>query len=186
MVLDDLRGDIDRLYGEGPGAYADGPSIRELLALQARMGALVAEAVAAFDARGEWSLTGARSATAWLRAEARLSGKEARAQVRRGRGLRHLPGTAGAFEEGAITADQVDVLVSLRDGAREEALARTRSSWSERPAPSPTTSSSGPPPTGGSWPTPTTPTAPTGTPGPTGTGGTPTWWRASRAPGSGS
>ena len=124
MVLDDLAAATDQLYEEGPDAYASGPAVEELLALQARLGAFVARAVACFDARGEWSSSGARSATAWLTAEARLSKREARAQVRRGRALAHLPETAGAWERGGLTGDHVDVLTPLGGGRTAEALRR--------------------------------------------------------------
>lgn len=124
MVLDDLAAATDRLYEEGPDAYASGPALEELLALQARLGAFVARAVACFDARGGWSLSGARSATAWLTAQARLSTKEARAQLRRGRALGHLPETAMAWERGELTGDHVDVLTPLGGGRTAEALRR--------------------------------------------------------------
>jgi Domain of unknown function (DUF222)/HNH endonuclease len=123
-ALGDLRVATDRLYDEGPEAYADGPSVKGLLAHQARLAAFVARAVACFDASGEWSLTGARSAPAWLAAEAHLSRRDASGQVRRGRALRRLPGTAEAWEQGAITGDHVDRLAPLCSGPTAEALAR--------------------------------------------------------------
>ena len=123
-VLGDLQAATDRLYEVGPAAYAEGRAIRELLAHQARLGAFVAQAVAAFDASGAWSLAGARSATAWLRAEARLSRKDASGQVRRGRALRRLPEAAAAWRAGAITGDHVDLLAPLCSGTTEEALVR--------------------------------------------------------------
>jgi Domain of unknown function (DUF222)/HNH endonuclease len=123
-VLSDLQAATDRLYEVGPAAYAEGPALRELLAHQARLGAFLAQAVAAFDASGAWSLAGARSATAWLRAEARLSRKDASGQVRRGRALRRLPEAAAAWGAGAITGDHVDLLAPLCSGTTQEALVR--------------------------------------------------------------
>ena len=124
MVLDDLEAGTDRLFELGPEAFADADSLEALLRHQARLAAFVAGAVAAFDASGNWSESGARSATAWLRAKARRSGREARDQVRRGRALSRLPGTAVAWGQGQITGDHVDVMASLRKPATMEALAR--------------------------------------------------------------
>ena len=124
MVLDDLKAVNDRLIGEGPEAWADGESVQSLLVEQARLASFVASAVAAFDASGGWSLSGARSATAWLKAETRASGGEARAQVTRGKALSRLPLAAGAWARGEITGAHVDVLSSLRTPATMEALAR--------------------------------------------------------------
>ena len=124
MVLDDLKAVNDRLIEEGPSALADGESLRALLGEQARLASIVASAVAAFDASGEWSLTGARSATAWLGSETGMSGGEARAQVKRGRALSRLPLAARAWSRGEITGAHLDVLSSLHTPATEAALAR--------------------------------------------------------------
>jgi hypothetical protein len=72
-----LAGAIDELFEQGPEAFADGQSVLDLLTSKARLEAFLAEAVAGFEASGEWRLTEARSARAWLMAEARLSEKEA-------------------------------------------------------------------------------------------------------------
>ncbi len=124
MVLDDLKTVTDRLIEGGPEAWADGESVQSLLVEQARLASFVASAVAAFDASGSWSLSGARSATAWLKAETGVSGGEARAQVKRGRARSRLPLAAGAWARGEITGAHVDVLSSLRTPATVEALAR--------------------------------------------------------------
>ncbi len=115
-VLDDLEAAVDRLFAAGPEAGGDPETLAGLLGQQARLGAFVARAVAAFDAGGSWSLSGARSATAWLQAEARLSGRAARAQVRRGRALARLPEAARAWERGELTGEHVDVLAPLLTG----------------------------------------------------------------------
>jgi hypothetical protein len=50
---------------------------------------------------------------AWLRGHAHLSHAEAGRVVRSGRALEHLPATAAAFAEGAITAGQVAVIAPI-------------------------------------------------------------------------
>jgi hypothetical protein len=124
MVLDDLKAANDRLFEWGPEACADGDSIKALLVEQARLGAYVAGALAAFDASGRWSESGARSTSAWLKATAGLSGKDASTQTRRGRSLRHLPRTASAWAKGEITGAHVDLMISLSSPVTEAALAR--------------------------------------------------------------
>jgi len=95
-----------------------------MLRRKARVDAETARAVADFEVSGAWQASGAASAKAWLVHHGHLSPSEARRQVRMGRALRHLPLVAGAFVEGAITADHVGVLVSLDHGATEEPLHR--------------------------------------------------------------
>jgi len=124
MDLDVLGDALDHLREAGPSSFCDRGSIEELHRQLARLESLVAESVAAFEASGAWEADGARSATAWLTARCRLPRREARARVRRGRELPHLPGCASAWERGEITGAHVDVLASLRTGATGEALAR--------------------------------------------------------------
>jgi hypothetical protein len=120
-----LTGAIDELFEQGPEAFADGGSVLGLLSAKARLEAFLAEAVAGFEASGEWRLSGACSARAWLMAEARLSEKEAGILLRRGRALSTLlPHTREAFEQGSITGAHVDTLVPLAKGRTAEALGR--------------------------------------------------------------
>jgi len=113
---------IDDLFDEGPEAFADGASVVGLLTQVARLDAFVAETVAEFDGSGEWGESGACSARAWLKAEARLSNREADAHLHRGRALPHLPHTKEAFEQGALRGDHVDALAPLARGRTAEAL----------------------------------------------------------------
>ena len=115
---------IDDLFEQGPEAFADGEALLELVAAKARLEAFVAEAAAEFDASREWALSGARSARAWLVAEAHLSDREAGLHLRRGRALADLPHTREAFEHGSLTGDHVDLLAPLTKGRMAEALGR--------------------------------------------------------------
>jgi hypothetical protein len=124
VVLDDLQGFLDEARELGPHAFADPESIAVLQRQQAQLDALVTASVACFDAARNWEPDGACSARAWLKAECRLSGRQAASQVRRGRHLRHLPETAEAFARGEITGDCVDVLIAADRGRTEEALLR--------------------------------------------------------------
>ena len=119
MELEALTEDIEQLMKLGASALSDGASIKILQGQLAQFESFVTAAVADFDTWGEWAADGARTPGAWLSTECKLSGADARRQVRRGRRLRHLPATTGAWSRGAITSAQVDVLVGL---ARDEEM----------------------------------------------------------------
>ena len=74
--------------------------------------------------RGEWAPEGAKSPTAWLATRCRLPKAQARAQLRRGRALGHLPVAASAWAEGEIGGAHLDALAKVRTEASAEALAR--------------------------------------------------------------
>jgi hypothetical protein len=122
--LKDLTEAIDHLMELSASDLCDGASIKIMQRELARFQCRVTTAVADFDTWGEWAADGARTPGAWLSTECKLSGPEARRQVRRGRKLRHLPVTAGAWSRGEITSAQVDVMVGLIREVTEEALAR--------------------------------------------------------------
>jgi hypothetical protein len=124
MELEALTEAIDQLVELGASACSDGASIVILERQLAQMESFVTKAVADFDTWGEWATDGARTPAAWLSTRCKLSGAVARRQVRRGRRLRHLPVTTGAWARGEITSAQVDVLVGLSREVTEEALAR--------------------------------------------------------------
>jgi hypothetical protein len=124
MELEALSESIDRLVELGASAVADGESIVTLQRELARLESLVTTAVAEFDTWGEWATEGARTPAAWLTTRCRVSGAEARRQVRRGRRLRQLPVCAGAWSRGELTSAQVDVLIGLAKPVTEEALSR--------------------------------------------------------------
>jgi hypothetical protein len=124
MELEALTESIDALQTVGPSAFADGESIVTLERLLARMESFVTTAVAEFDLWGEYAADGARTTATWLSTRCRLSGAEARRQVRRGRRLSHLPRCAAAWARGELTSAQVDVMIGLSRPVTEEALSR--------------------------------------------------------------
>ena len=69
---------------------------------------------------GAAELDGLKTMASWLRGHGHLTPAEAARVVRSGRALEHLPATAAAFAEGAITAGQVAVIAPI---ASEEARA---------------------------------------------------------------
>ena len=95
MELEALTEAIKQLMELGASACSDGASIEVLERQLAQMESFVTTAVADFDTWGEWATDGARTPAAWLSTRCKLPGAEARRQVRRGRGLRHLPVTTG-------------------------------------------------------------------------------------------
>ena len=124
MDLDVLTEALDHLREAGPSSFADAESIEVLHGQLARLESFVTGSVAAFDAAGGSEADGARTTAAWLTTRCRLPRREARARVRRGRELPHLPGCASAWERGEITAAHLDVVASLRTEATKEALSR--------------------------------------------------------------
>jgi hypothetical protein len=100
---------VDELFVAGPEAWADGVSIEVLQCQLARLEAFVTAATASFDSSGEWSVTGARNAPAWLRGRYHLASGQARRQTRLGRNLRHLTGNrtsvAGRIDHGQPRRD---------------------------------------------------------------------------------
>ena len=124
MQLDALTEAIDGLVGTGPAIGEDPESIVALERQLARLEAFVTSAVKAFDTSDAWAPDGARNASSWLAARCRLSKAQARAQVRRGRALRHLPAAARAWSDGDLTGAHVDAIAAVRRDATEAALDR--------------------------------------------------------------
>ncbi len=122
MVLDDLQAVLDEARALGPAAFADAESLAVLERQLAQLECLVTTSVARFDADGNFEAGGAVNTKAWLKAECRLSGKQAASQVKRGRHLRRLPRTAEAFAAGQLNGDQVDVLIGADQDTTHEAL----------------------------------------------------------------
>jgi hypothetical protein len=123
MVLDDLTSVVDQVCDADPQALADGETVVELHRCLTRLEAATTRAGAAFDAGGEWSTDGARSAAAWLAGRCKLPASSARRRVRLGRGLRHLPEAEAAWLAGEVGEAQVAALVRARTPATEDALA---------------------------------------------------------------
>ena len=115
---------IDRLADAGPLVSADPESIEALMRQRARLDAVVTEAAASFDASGDWAPDGAKTAAAWLGHRCRIPRGQARALIRRGRVLSHLPAFARAWSSGAISAAHVDTVAAVRNPVTEATLAR--------------------------------------------------------------
>ena len=105
---------VDALVAEVPERLADPDSIVELHRQMARLQAVEARAVAAFDAGRAWEADRARTAAAWLSVRCRLPKSVAKREVHLGRTLRYLPACERAWLAGDIGADQVAVLASVR------------------------------------------------------------------------
>ncbi len=124
MSIEALVEAIDELVAEEAAPHCDAASVKCLLRQLTRLESVTTNAVAAFDASGDWSLDGAKTAAAWVSTVCHLPRAMGRRLVRRGRHLRHLPVVAQAFEEGELTSAHLDAFAALRREGNEEALAR--------------------------------------------------------------
>jgi hypothetical protein len=101
-----------------------GPQLLErlgpLLVVQNRVAAEVARTVRECELTGAAESDGLKTVQSWLRGHGHLTTAEASRVVRSGHALAHLPATAAAFADGAITAGQVAVIAPI---AAEEARA---------------------------------------------------------------
>jgi hypothetical protein len=119
-----LKESIDRLADAGPLVPADAESIEVLYRQFNRLEAVVTEATSSFDASGDWAPDGALNATGWLTERCRVPKKHARAFVKRGRELHHLPEFARAWSKGDITSAHVDTVAGARNEVTDAALER--------------------------------------------------------------
>jgi len=124
MSIEALTEAIDELVTETSATHCDAASVKRLLRELTRLESVTTNAVAAFDASGDWSFDGAKTAAAWISTTCRLPRGIGRRLVRRGRTLRHLPVVAGAFESGDLNTAHLDAFSSLRRNGNEEPLAR--------------------------------------------------------------
>jgi hypothetical protein len=115
MGLGSLIETVDELVVDDPRRYADGDSIVELHRQLARVEAVVARAVAAYDASGAWQRDGARSAAAAIAYSTHQSISSAKRRCRLGRAMRELPVAEEAWLAGNITGEHVQVLASARN-----------------------------------------------------------------------
>src|SRR5438309_317129 len=86
--------------------------VLELVAERDRVDARLTAAVGEFDADELWDLDAATSMQAWLRDRARMSGGQAHRLVVNARRTRALPVTREAWQSGAVSGGQVEVIVS--------------------------------------------------------------------------
>jgi Domain of unknown function (DUF222) len=122
-VLEELSAAVDRLVDVDPATLGDGEAVVALHRELERLAAVTTRAVAAFDAGGSWDHD-ARSAASWVAHRCRVPAVTARARVRLGRALRHLPMAEAAWVAGKLGEAQVALLVRARTPATEARLAR--------------------------------------------------------------
>ena len=122
-ALDELSATVDRLAEADPATLGDGEAVVALHRELERLAAVTTRAVAAFDAGGAWE-DDARSAASWLTHRCRMPAGSARARVRLGRALRHLPVAEAAWLAGEVGEAQVALLARARTADTEEPMAR--------------------------------------------------------------
>jgi Domain of unknown function (DUF222) len=119
----ELQSALDALAAEGLTPMS-GPQLLErlgpLLIGLNRITAEVTRTVRQCELTGAAESDGLKTMQSWLRGHAHLSAAEAGRLVRSGRGLEHLPATAAAFADGAITAGQAATIAPI---ASEDARA---------------------------------------------------------------
>ena len=125
-VPEELSAAVDGLRSADPAALGDGEAVVALQRELERLAAVTTRAVAAFDVGRAWD-DDARSAAAWLTHRCRLPAGTARARVRLGRALRHLPLAEAAWLSGEVGEAQVALLARARTPVTAECLARDES-----------------------------------------------------------
>lgn len=86
--------------------------LAEALSIADRFHAKTARLAGEVDAAGLWELDGATSLTAWCRQYAGMTNAAASSLSKVARRIHHLPVTAAAWESGALTGGQVEVIVA--------------------------------------------------------------------------
>jgi hypothetical protein len=123
-VLEALERDVDRLLGLDAFSYADKESMVTMARISAKVECAKSLVATAFDDGGEWASDGAQTAVAWVDTRCHVDKAKARRELRLGRALSHMPATAVAWSEGAITAAQVEALAKLVSARTKEAFLR--------------------------------------------------------------
>jgi hypothetical protein len=106
---------LDALEAVNANELSDGELHHFVIGLQqaaSRFTAIRAPHIADWEARRVWDSDGSKAAWGRLARECDLSDATAKAELRRARKLRSMPGTTGAFAEGKLSVDQVDLLTS--------------------------------------------------------------------------
>jgi hypothetical protein len=118
--LSGLTAEIHALEAGGTFPFGHGENLLGLRRLSTRLEAFINACVSEFDTAGDWAESGATSASAWLSTEEKLPVSEARREVRRSRGMRHMPEAARSWSEGTISEAHIDALLSLRKPATQD------------------------------------------------------------------
>jgi hypothetical protein len=106
----DLDAVDDRVLGE---------VLVEVHRQEARLAANKARVMGAFDVRRGYAVDGSKTAAAWLARATSCAPGEARALVRLGRRLRHMPATRDALAAGLISGRHAHVLAGLYESPRK-------------------------------------------------------------------
>jgi len=99
-------------------------AVVELSTLRARLDALEAKVVGAFDAQRAWCSSGAKSAAAWLATITRDPKADTSLRVRLGRQVSALPVAAAAWQHGEIGTAQFRLLANARNARTADDLTR--------------------------------------------------------------
>ena len=91
----------------------------------ARLAAVRAKLIAAWDARGVWGSNGARTPAVRLGNDCKISSESAAVELRRARKLRSMPHTLAALAAGEISVDHVDLLGRANYGTRQTCFAES-------------------------------------------------------------
>ncbi len=122
-----LREGLKELIETPPSLRCDAETIVFLQRVRSQIDYTLSTSGAEFEQWGEWARDGAKTATAWIDTTCHVPKNEARAELRRGRGLPALPLVAQAWKDGDIGAAHVDALLRVKRPVTEEALARDES-----------------------------------------------------------
>src|SRR5580658_8226608 len=87
-------------------------AIEQALRLRDRLDAKISQALRCFDAEGAWSSDGSLSLTSWLAAHGRRSRRDAHREALVALRLAHLPVTAAAWVQGALSSGHVAAVVA--------------------------------------------------------------------------
>ena len=121
--LDLLTDGLDRLAGEEPldlPAAALAERLLDLFTTANRLSAEITRHVGVFDRTHAHEACGSRSATSWLRHQARLAPNAASEQVRVARQLTRLPASERAFASGEVSFTHVAVVTRTLEDAPDE------------------------------------------------------------------
>jgi hypothetical protein len=124
--VSELRSVLDELAGLDLDGLCDGELLDHLREVVTAVNRLTAHAVRVTrraDVRGACEHDGAKTMQSWLRGHLRVSGSLAKDLVGQGRTLGQLPVAERAFGEGAIGADQVEVIAEIVKPAHLEMAA---------------------------------------------------------------
>jgi hypothetical protein len=126
--MSELRSALDALAADDVHSLAPRQQldrIAEILEARNRLDAQLARSVRAAELQQAPEDDGLKSMQSWLRGHGRLSPGAAGQLVRNGRALEHLPALAAAFEDGAVTAEQVAVVAPVvKEDRRTAALSQ--------------------------------------------------------------